>query len=252
MRAYIDESGHEAKNWMFLAGYLGNEDQWKRFEIAWKIGLGPQRKSLHVHDLRWNHHRTKSLLERLGPIPEECGLIPILSGLRFSDYEDLVSGGPAEKLLKGWLASLQPLILQMLRVVPNDERVEVVFEEQREYQPYANLAFTSFLAVPDHPWKRTKDGRPKIAKWSFVPKGSTIRTDPADYLAFALRELWTDQHSKKTGWCRPILKSGAGVGKIFKRQEIRDAISRTLVLAAYRNITMQIEEFMVRGAGNKD
>ena len=247
MRAYIDESGHEGKNWMFLAGYLGNEDQWRRFAAAWKIGLGPQRKSLHMHDLRWNRHRTKSLLERLGPIPEKCGLIPILSGLRFGDYEDLVSGGPAEKLLKGWLACLTPLVVQMLRVVPDDERVEVVFEEQREYQPYANLAFTSSLAVSAHPWNRTKDGRPKMAKWSFVPKGSTIMTDPADYLAFALRELWTDRHSTKTEWCRPILRSGVGVGKIFRRQEIRAAISGTLVLAAYRTIAMQIAGVHGRG-----
>jgi len=241
MRAFIDESGHEGKNWMFLAGYLGNEDQWTRFEDAWRVGLGPQRRNLHMTDLRWNHPRTKNLLERLGPIPEGCGLIPILSGLRFSDYEDLVSGGPAERLLKGWLACLQPLILQMLRVVPDDETVEVVFEGQREYEPCADLAFTSSLAVPDHPWKRTKDGGPKIAKWGFVPKGSTIKTDPADYLAFALRELWTDPHSKKTEWCSPILKSGGGVGKIFTRQEIREVISGTLLLAAYRSIAMQIE-----------
>jgi hypothetical protein len=31
MRAYIDESGHESMGWMFLAGYLGNEDQWGKF-----------------------------------------------------------------------------------------------------------------------------------------------------------------------------------------------------------------------------
>jgi hypothetical protein len=74
MTAYIDESGHEGKGWMFLAGYLGNEDQWKTFVPAWKAGLGPQRKSLHMTDLRWNKDRTKHLLKRLGPIPEGCGL----------------------------------------------------------------------------------------------------------------------------------------------------------------------------------
>jgi hypothetical protein len=140
----------------------------------------------------------------------------------------------------------------MLRVVPDDETVEVVFEEQREYQPYANLALISFLGVPDHPWKTTKDGRPKIARWGFVPKGSTSRTDPADCLAFALRELWTDPHSKKTEWCKPTLKGGRGVGKIFTRQEIREAISGTLFLAAYRSIAMQIERLRGGGVGNKN
>jgi hypothetical protein len=246
MRAYIDESGHEGKGWMFLAGYLGNCEQWKKFADAWNIGLGPQRKSLHMTDLRWNQDRTKRLLERLGPIPEACGLTPILSGLRFGDYEDLISGTPAAKLLKGWLACHHPLVLQTLRVVPDDQRLELVFEEQREYQVYASMALAGDLAIPNHPWKRTREGKPKIAKWSFVPKGSTIMTDPADYLAFALREVWTDKNSKKSEWCRPILKSGQGIGKIYKRQEIRAAISSTLMLAAFRNITQRIDKLYAR------
>ncbi len=88
MRAYIDESGHEGKGWTFLAGYLGNEDQWKEFVPKWREGLGPRRKSLHLTGLRWNgshQHRTQNLLARLGPIPEECNLIPILGGVRYGD-----------------------------------------------------------------------------------------------------------------------------------------------------------------------
>src|SRR5208282_3715746 len=80
MRAYIDESGHEGKGWMFLAGYVGNEGQWGRFVDAWKVGLGPQRKSLHLTKLRWNQDRTRQLLARLGPIPEACGLQAMLGG----------------------------------------------------------------------------------------------------------------------------------------------------------------------------
>ena len=234
IRAYIDESGHESKGWMFLAGYMGNEDQWGRFEDQWRVGLGRQRQSLHMTNLRWNKNYTKCLLERLGPIPEACGLIPILSGVRYGDYQDLVRGTPAEKLLKGWLACLFPLVLQTLRIVPENERLELIFEEQREYQFHANMALSCELSIPNQRWKRTKDGRPKIAKWNFVPKGRTIRTDPADYLAFALHEVWTNKHSKKSDWCRPILKSGNGIGKIYKQQEVRAVISGTLLLAAFR------------------
>lgn len=31
LRAYLDESGHESKGWMFIAGYFGNNDQWRAF-----------------------------------------------------------------------------------------------------------------------------------------------------------------------------------------------------------------------------
>lgn len=237
MRAYIDESGHESKGWMFLAGYLGKEDQWRKFDNQWRIGLGPQRKFLHMTNLRWNQNRTKLLLERLGPIPEACGLVPIFSGVCYGDYEDLINGTSAEKLLKGWLACLFPLVLQTLRVVPEDEHLELIFEEQREYQAHANTALNCELSIPDHEWKRSKDGSPKIAKWRFVSKGRTTRTDPADYLAFALRHVWEkeNRHAKKRDCCRPILKSGEGIGKILGRQEIRAAISSTLLLAALRD-----------------
>jgi hypothetical protein len=246
MTAYIDESGHEGKGWMFLAGYLGSEDQWKRFVPAWKAGLGPQRKSLHLTDLRWNKDRTKQLLKRLGPIPEGCGLTPILGGIRYGDYEDLVTGSPAAKLLKGWLTCLFTIVLETLRVVPDGERLELVFEEQREYEQNAGQIL-SMIAYHD-PWSGTpwqdKEGKAKLAKWGFVPKGSTIMTDPADYLAFALRELWTDEKSKKSAWCRPILASGEGIGKILKRDTIRPIIQTTFMMAMFSRLDRQFAKFI--------
>jgi hypothetical protein len=245
MRAYIDESGHEGKGWMFLAGYLGNEDQWRAFVSAWKAGLGPQRQSLHMTDLRWNKEHTKQLLARLGPIPEGSGLTPILGGVRYGDYEDLVTGTPASKLLKGWLACLFTVVLDTLRVIPDGERLELVFEEQKQYQRYAHYIL-SVIASHD-PWKGTQwqdaHGKSKIAKWSFVRKGTTIMTDPADYLAFALREIWTDQKSKKSLWTAPILESGHGIGKILKRDQIRPMIQATFMLAMFQRLDREIMKF---------
>jgi hypothetical protein len=106
LTAYIDESGHESKNWMFLAGFLGTDEQWKSFVPLWKSALGPQRKQLHMSDLRWNTDGTKKLLARLGPVPSLSGLTPVLAGVRYGDYEDLVSGTRFEKEMKGWLVCL--------------------------------------------------------------------------------------------------------------------------------------------------
>jgi len=233
LRAYIDESGHEAKNWMFLAGYYGSCDHWEQFVSAWKEGLGPQRKSLHMSTLRWNKDRTKRLLAKLGPIPERCGLTGMLGGVKFSDYEDLVTGTPAARQLKGYMICLFPIVLQTLKALPHNERIELVFEQQNEYEPFVNMALPG-LTVPDRhaPWLMTSDGLPKLAKWGFVPKGTTIMGDPADYLAFALREAWTDKTSKKAKWCRPILSqgSGEGMGAILSRKTIRHIISSTYML----------------------
>ena len=232
LRAYIDESGHESKDWMFLAGYFGAEDQWKVFAPKWQQALGPRRQSLHMRELRWNSESTKRLLARLGPIPDSCGLKGMIGGVRFQDYEDLVSGQREEKTMKGYIAVLIPMVLNTLRVIPPTERIELVFDQQDEYEPFANLAL-QWLATPDHPWRRTVDGKPKLAKWSFVPKGSTILTDPADYLAFALRAVRINEKSKKTQWCMPILRAGegSGYGKVFTRAQIRKQIMDSYTMA---------------------
>ena len=245
MRAYIDESGHEQKGWMFLAGFVGNNEQWTEFVPIWKEALGPQRKLLHMNQLRWKKDRTRRLLERLGPVPSNCKLIPMLAGVRYQDYEDLVSGTPEQKLLKGYIACLAPMVIQTLRGIPKDETLELVFEEQQEYASLVDmsLAMAVIAASQGEPWSQTPDGKPKLAKWGFVKKGSTIMTDPADYLAFALREVWTNPKSQKARWCHPILKSGngEGFGVIMQRPLIRRMIIQTRMRAVLQGLDNEIK-----------
>jgi hypothetical protein len=234
LTACLDESGHETKDWQFVAGFLGNEDQWKKFVPLWQAALGPQRKRLHMAELRWNKEYTRQLLERLGPVPDQCGLVPVVGGVRVSDYEDLVAGSISEKLLKGYMACVYPLVLNVLRTVPSNERLELVFEDQKEYAPYTNTLLSAITGIADKSdkkpdWMLTADGLPKLAKWSFVPKDSTILTDPADYFSYGLLQAWRDKNSKRTRWCQPILNSGKGegVGRIMRREEIRKVIKTT-------------------------
>jgi hypothetical protein len=236
LTAYVDESGHETKDWMFVAGFLGNDDQWKKFAPLWEAALG-QRKVLHMKGLRWNQTRTKELLARLGPIPDICELTPVLGGVRVKDYEDLLEGTPAQKLLKGYVTCVYPLVVNVLRHIPKNERLEIVFEQQIEYQPFTECALAAIVSlrneVPE--WFLTVDGLPKLAKWSFVPKDSTIFTQPADYFVYALRQAYQDKKSKKTEWCSPILNSGkgTGIGAIMKRSEIRESMVRLPFMAMY-------------------
>lgn len=240
--AYLDESGHETKDWQFIAGFLGDEDQWKQFVPLWQEALGPQRKHLHMTDLRWDKDYTRRLLQRLGAIPDQCKLTRVLGGARVKDYEDLVAGTISEKLLKGYIASLYPLVINTLRVIPPNERLELVFEEQKEYEPFVHRMLSEM--VTPHPakekWMFTNDGLPKLAKWSFVPKGSTILTDPADYFSYALLQLWRNRESKRAEWCRPIRGDGTGIGRIMRRNEIRKIIQTTQVDMFYAEINARI------------
>ena len=243
LTAYLDESGHEAKEWMFVAGFLGNEEQWTNLVPLWRAALG-QRKALHMKGLRWNSSRTKELLARLGTIPDKCKLTPVLGGVRVKDYEDLLVGTPAQRLLKGYVTCIYPLVINVLRHIPSSERLEIVLEQQDEYQPFAECALAAIVSLrkqrPD--WFLTDDGLPKLAKWSFVAKDSTILTQPADYFVYALRQLYQDKNSKKTEWCKPILNSGGkeGIGAIMKRSEIRQSVIGLPFMAIYAQTLRQL------------
>jgi hypothetical protein len=235
LTAYLDESGHETKEWMFVAGFLGNDEQWKKLAPLWRAALG-QRKALHMKGLRWNNTRTRELLARLGPIPDKCKLTPVMGGVRGRDYEDLLEGTPAQKLLKGYVTCIYPLVINVLRHIPSNERLEIVFEQQDEYQPFAECALAAIVSL--------RNRRPDwfLTNWSFVPKDSTILTQPADYFVYALRQLYQDKNSKKTEWCRPILNSGdkQGIGAIMKRSEIRQSVIGLPFMAIYAQTLRQL------------
>ncbi len=247
LTAYLDESGHETKGWMFVAGFLGNDDQWKQFVPLWKDALGPKRKHLHMANLRWKKQRTKELLARLGAVPNKCRLTPVVGGVKAADYEDLIQGTPAEKLLKGYIACIYPLVINVLRVIPKNERLEIVFEEQKEYELYTKCALSALVSIrhirPD--WFLTEDGLPKLAKWSFVPKGSTMLTEPADCFVYALRHLYQDKNSKQTQWCKPILDSGdgTGIGAIMEREAMREQMMKVPFMAIYAQVMTQLGKF---------
>ncbi len=244
MRAYIDESGHEGRGYVVVAGFFGDEKAWEAFEPKWRAALG-QRQTLHMTALRWKKDSTRRLLERLAPIPNACGLLRCIGGVKVSDYEDLIDEPismmyphgslyvPANVIvpIKGYEAVLAPMVINVLRGVPNTERIEFVFEEQREYAPAVDNVM-AFASMKDMAYKVTKDGKPKIAKWGFVPKGSTVMTDPADYLAFATREHCTNPNMKKAKWTRAILEAGDGqaFGRIMTRDEIRSRIKTSRAL----------------------
>ena len=111
-------------------------------------------------------------------------LRPIVTGVRMADYWDLVSGSPDEKRAKGWCIALYPLVLETLISIPNSERAMFIFEEQFEYQPYADRVMNAVAEYPDDRL-RTGTGLSKLADWDFLPKQMTTLTQPADYLAFS-------------------------------------------------------------------
>ncbi len=216
---YFDESGQQSDGWVCLAGFVGSEEQWRVFDVRWREALG-RRSRLHMHDLRWAHPRTRRVLQELGPVPHSCGLEPARGVVRVSDYADLVVGSRHAILYSGYVACLTSLITQILRGMPPGERLAVTFERQDRYAPHARQMLGCYA--------------PPLAGWQFVQKGACSRLEPADFLAFAVRELHVAPGSRKAKWCSPILGPGGvsqlAYGVTLSRDQVRRIVMRALAM----------------------
>ncbi|MGO9210140.1 MAG: DUF3800 domain-containing protein [Terriglobales bacterium] len=222
--AYLDEAGHETKDMVIVAGFLGSENQWELCGSVWRRGLGRHR-ALHMKRLKWaeEENEIRTLLARLGPIPHECGLTALLGAAKVSDYQDLVDGNPAQKLLKGYYISLVAILDAALKNIPKDERLRLVSEQQDQYAFRAGLIFNSYKHA------RTTSDQSKLAEIAFVPKDACALTQPADYLAYALLQLYRDPKSKKSQLCEPILRNTRpAFGNIVYGEKARTLVRNTV------------------------
>jgi hypothetical protein len=250
--AYIDESGHESRNHVILAGFVGDDQQWDACAEAWKVGLG-QRKSLHMCELRWtskSNYRVKKLLQHLGPIPYKSGLTPVFCGVNVSDYSDLISGTLVTKANKGYVLALYHMVPHILATLKGEERLKLVLEENMQYAPF--LALTQMVCsglakVVSSPIFRTPSGLPRLAGVEFIPKESSLLTQPADYLAFSILQHCRDPRSQKARWCAPILGSGLGVGEFVSREKVRRGVGVTVTgdrLRTFREIEQWLDPIL--------
>jgi hypothetical protein len=210
LTGYFDESmHHQEDDWMCVAGFIGSSGQWKDLAKAWPKAIAP-RKRLHMNALRFNaaRPRTKKLLERAADILRDIDFTPAYTAVLVSDYADLVDKAKYQKHLQGYYVCAKSLALQVIRAIPPTERIELVFENQTEYSEGVGMAMQALrdVSLADNIADcLTESGVQKLAKWGFVPKHSTILTEPADYLSYALVQNLNNAHSLRAQWCKPVL-----------------------------------------------
>jgi hypothetical protein len=218
---YLDESGHETGEHVVLAGYLGSEDQWISFEKEWKAALGTT-QNFHIAKLRWNRDSTRRRLALLGPIPHRHGLVKVIGAVKVSDYSDLAQNMSDSYAVQGYHICLFPIIVEVLKAVPAGEHIRWVFEQQHDYEQQARNVFRNF---PEADKSRLEDV-------SFVSKDSSVRTQPADFLAYAMLQKRRDPQSLRAQWCEPIFSVNSYLGMIVGHDLIRMIIGGSLNAAA--------------------
>ena len=220
--AYIDESIEQDDGYVIIAGFLGRKPQWVRCARRWRKELG-SRPALHMKSLRgWNDDRNKSLLERLGRVPNSCGLTLVYCSLKVSDYRDLVSETIVEVGNEGYILALRLLTVNILQSLPEGQRLELICEEQEIYAARRSITLSSLAKRPEF---MDRHGFPRLAKWSAVPKTSFL--EPSDYAAYAILQRLRDPSSRKAMLCAPILEQSRHfIGGHFDSEQVRDLMTR--------------------------
>jgi hypothetical protein len=199
---YLDETQQNTPAaYAFVAGFRGTDDEWNCFLPKWTSALGGK-KSLHLTDLRWNSgrgkNRVRDLLAKLGPIPYECGLVPVFGGVRVSDYFDLIEGDSEfERKVQGYTVCLAAVFCLLMGTLQGHEQLKVVCEAQDNYEPKARKLFKVFRHLAGQ-----NPLYPTLTSIEFVPKNTFL--EPADFFAFALGKKFNEPNTKKDLWCNPI------------------------------------------------
>jgi hypothetical protein len=202
---YLDESQQtEHERHVVLAGFCGTEEQWRAFEPVWKTRLLPRQK-LHLNELRWNAKRSNRVLppflSRLAPTPFECGLRPIVSAVRVSDYHDLVRDlPPLRRRLTGYHVCLAAVLANLMVRYPGREQIQVILEAQAQSAYWA--AAVDLLRCFRQICEVTHPYFDSIRR---EHKGQNCRMEAADFLAFAVGKDLDERDSNRARWCYPIL-----------------------------------------------
>jgi hypothetical protein len=208
LTAYFDETGVHGEGVCVVAGFVGNDAQWLALAADWISAVKPS-KNLHMNKLRWKQHPTAvaSRIARLGPIPHKYNLRPVYAGLKWGEYNSILKPKNNSEFVKPYvLCSLCAIDIVLTELAEGDD-VLFVFDRQEGKRRIAmdelrTSVFENFGAD-----RRVRDV-------TFLKREDTVCLDPADYLAYIIREVNLDPYSFKSQAGSSILGKGGNGGWI--------------------------------------
>lgn len=208
LTGYFDESGVHGADVCVVAGFVGNDAQWVAFAADWIPALETA-KNLHMTRLRWNQHpdAVAKRLASLGPIPHKYNLRPVMAGLKWQDYNSLVKQKNDSKFSHPYVLCALCAIEIVLHEVAEGDDVLFIFDRQeglrRETMEELQTIVFDWLGADR-----------RVRGIEFMRHEDTVCLDPADYLAYIVRERSLDQNSFKSRSGESIIGSGGNGGWI--------------------------------------
>ncbi len=237
LTAYFDESGVHGQDACIVAGFLGNDAQWQAMIADWIPAL-KQRKNLHMKKLRWNQYpdRIANSLAQLGTIPHKYNLKGVAAAIKWSDYNAIVKGKVKSSFANPYQMCAFCAISVVLVELARDDDVYFVFDRQEGKRK------TDMHRMRDIVYEWCGADR-RVKGIDFLPRCATVCLDPADYLAYAIRERHLNKNSFKAKACAPIIGPG-GNGGWFGAPQLEGMVDDWL--DEKRTLAQRLAEFSSR------
>lgn len=136
-----------------------------------------------------------------------------------------------------------PLILAIQSAIPEDERYEIIFEEQIALGFYRDKLLQMISLIMDRdPEIKSGAKKKQLVSWRTMTKGQTCLFEPADYLSYHLAHNATSPESVRAVWTRPVL----GSGKVHIKHLTREFTRGLFPIATSARITSDELHLMKR------
>ena len=157
LRVYFDESGHvsDTKS-VIICGLIASPDDWDAFDIAWRNQLAVERVDyFHAYYCehgdgefsRLSRPLRDSLFWGLGDVIGNSNIQIVNGALRVDDWNDPDFEIVRKAFKSPWHLSFAYCLQQLSdwsHEYANDEPIAIVFSEQNEYQPHAELIYKAY------------------------------------------------------------------------------------------------------------
>jgi hypothetical protein len=221
LTAYFDESGiHAGDHLCVVAGFVGNDAQWQALAADWIPAIRP-RKNLHMKDLRWNQHpeRVRPLLAKLGPIPYKYNLKPVSVSVKWRDWNEIVQGKVREEYTNPYMLCAQTCMGGVLNSIAGPDDVYFLFDRQRgkrrkTIEKLRDIVF-EWIGIDS-----------RVKGIDFLDRATTVCLDPADYLAFIVRERGNAPDSDKATMGASIMGTKPGYGGTYTRHQLTEQVKQ--------------------------
>lgn len=208
LTSYFDESGVHGEDVCVVAGFVGNNSQWGALARDWIEAIKPA-KNIHMTKLRWKRHpdAVAKRLASLGPIPHKYNLRPIMAGLNWRDYNNIIRPKYDTKFSRPYVLCALCAIDVVLIEVAQDDDVYFIFDRQEGMRRQAIEELRTYLFDWFGADRRVKG-------IDFISRETTVCLDPADYLAYMIREREVNPNSFMSSAGKPICDANGNGGWI--------------------------------------